>query len=156
LDRASTYDSLSLRWVKEDVRVQFGYDKKDVPPTTFAVEVMLPVVSFRLAGSSTSHVATVRCENVAWNYKKLPDLVARQMVTCDVEISAADHVNSQLLSSRHRNSTSEREMSDLTYTSATQPSGDNSKEIHFFELRVDVLYAALPIFRNLNSFLRGK
>lgn len=129
--------------------MQFGYDKKDVPPTTFAVEVLLPVVCFRFAKSNTSYVATVRCEDVAWNYKKLPDLVTRQKVTCDLQITEAGDLLSRLLSSRHRKSNSERSLSDLTYTSTTQPNGDNSKAVQLFELRVDVLYAA---WRELGGF----
>lgn len=84
----------------------------------------------------------MRCEDVTWNYRKLPDLVTRQKITCDLEISDAGHLNSRLLSSRHRKSTSEGMVSDLTYTSTTQPNGDNAKAVQLFELRVDVLYAA--------------
>jgi hypothetical protein len=123
-----------------------------VAPTTFDAEVTLPFVSFRFDGTRASSVATFYCEDVVWSYRKLPDLISRQKVTCDVEIIDSTESNTRLLSSRHRKSLSDRILSDLSYTSTTRPNGDNVRALHLTDACVNVVYSS---WRDFASFFSG-
>jgi len=144
---------LVLERYKQDIIVHFGYDKKDVTPTTFDVTLTLPVICFMFLRGE-SEIANVRCENIAWNFKKLPDLISRQTVTSDVEIVDCSYEACDLLLSSHRLEPRSNEdfLSDLKYTSTTHPSGDNIKTLDIVDARIHLVYSA---WKRFSSFFKG-
>lgn len=133
---------LVLERYKQDIMVHFGYDKKDVTPTTYEVNAVIPVVSFSFLRDKTTD-ATVRCANVRWSYRKAGDLVSRQQVACDVEVLDDSSGSVEvLLSSFYTNDPDRLIVPDLTYTSTTQTSGDNSKNLSISSCRINLVYSS--------------
>lgn len=142
---------LVLKRYKEDIMVYFGYDKKDVAPTTFDVEVTLPALRFRIVLGGND-VAVVCCQAVSWKYKKSRDLISRQEFTSDVEIADANSPRVLLLSSQHRKSLTESLLSDLTYTSTTLACGDTTRTIQIVDSQIEFVY---PSWNKLSRFFTG-
>lgn len=136
---------------KQDIMVHFGYDKKDVTPTTFDVSVSLPGVRFKLLDKSDT-VADVRCTDVLWTYKKLADLVSHQKVTCAVDIVDSMDSGQILLSACGSKAAGQTGAHHLTYTSVSQPSGDSTKGLEFSDSRIHLIY---PAWRRFGSFFSG-
>jgi hypothetical protein len=147
---------LVLEQYKETIMVNFGYDKKDVTPTTFHVTVRLPLLCFSFRKDERCELAAVRCVDIEWDYKKLLDLVSRQEVTCDVEIVGP--LNGRLvemLSSRRKHepgNADSRIIPGLSYSSTTQPSGDNMKTLEIVDGCIHMVY---QVWRHFAKFFQG-
>lgn len=129
---------LVLNRYKQDIMVHFGYDKKDVTPTTFDVTLKFPFVFFTLRGEHG--MSNLQCAGITWRYLKTTDLVSRQIVTCDVEIRDVERDGDMILmSSNLRELSEEHDVPDLTYTSTTQPNSDNLKTLDVLDPQILLL-----------------
>lgn len=86
-DALQNLPPLVLERYKEDIMVHFGYDKKDVTPTTFDVSLTLPGVAISLLHSDRSETALIQCHDFTWKYWKYSDLISRQHIVCQVDIA---------------------------------------------------------------------
>jgi hypothetical protein len=126
---------------KKDVLVEFPYDKKDVTPTTFEVDVTVPLICFKLEKDGVTRIVDVQCEGVSWSYIKLSDLVCRMVISCNVEIydnSTGQRVPLIVSENRLLPGAEER---NLVYTSTRQPSGSTTKSLVIHDARIHVLYS---------------
>ena len=126
-----------------EVLVHFGYDKKDVTPTTYSVVVDVPVISFQLGESGS--VACIDCRRVRWSYMKDRDLVSCQHVSCDVSVRGgrSDDVARQtlLLSPRNGHDADLKGSSgSLLYSSTTRPCGSNEKTLALSSMTMSLIY----------------
>ena len=145
-----------LKRYEEKIMVPFGYDKKDVTPTTFDMAVRLPLLCFSFLQDERSELAVVRCVDISWNYKKLLDFVTRQEISCDVEVvGSLNGKRAEMLSSRrihaHENA-GPRVIPGLRYTTTTKPSGDNEKMLEITDGSIHVVY---PAWKRLSRFFQG-
>ena len=135
---------------KKEIMVHFGYDKKDTAPTTYDISLKVPSIKFFMLGSTGSHENTVMeadCTMVEWQMRKLGDRISRQRVTCDVALTKPTErdgntsVNSiDLL--LPMNDASSDQTRELSYTSITQPSGDNVKMLSIVDACIFAVYPA--------------
>jgi hypothetical protein len=146
---------LVLDRYKEDIMVHFGYDKKDVTPSTFDVTVGLPSLLFSLRWHEQSGIADVRCVDVVWKYLKLADLVSRQRVTCEAYIIGQDgSVQTEMLSAQDVVGLDLEPMitPSLMYTSTTSPNGDNVKSLEIDDACIHVEYRP---WRRLSNYFQS-
>jgi hypothetical protein len=148
---------LVLEQYKETIMVNFGYDKKDVTPTTFHVTVRLPLLCFSVRKDERCELAAVRCVDIRWDYKKMLDLVSQQQVACDVEIVGPLHGRQvEMLSSRRvmqeSGNTDGHIIPGLSFSSTTQTSGDNSKTLEIVDGCIHVVY---PVWRHFAKFFQA-
>lgn len=144
-----------LQSYKQHIKVHFGYDKKDVTPTTYEMKVTVPEIKFSLQSASSEGVADVRCDDITWHYKKMSDLVSRQQISCNVDICGiGSNGASALLTKDVRDDSRDqlRENKDLVYTTMAFPSGDTSKSLVVTGCRIRLVYS---VWARLLSFFKG-
>jgi hypothetical protein len=166
LDEWDALQSLSPDDVKKHIQsimVHFGYDKKDVAPTTYNLTVAIPSVSFSLiegARYCSKPLAVARCLDLVWQMEKESDLVVKQRATCDVELGTPSATGFEKMLSLSKYDTDnlgeDGELSDqdsgvpeLTYTSTTRPSGDNTKTLEIVDA---CIYMVVPAWRRFAGF----
>ena len=163
-----------LEAYKKEIMVHFGYDKKDTAPTTYAISVKVPSINFFCLGSSSAPEKVILhadCTSVEWQMRKLPDRISRQYVTCDITLTKpagsgeSKGVNAvELLlpvndsTETYGNLRGQRTDSaadadsitrELSYTSTTQPSGDNVKILEIVDA---CIFAVYPAWNNIKQF----
>lgn len=164
LQALSTSDYLAYA---ESVLVHFGYDKKDVTPTTYDLRINFPslIVDF-IAGDDDSKaeiVAVSRCTSLSWSLRKDSDLVVKQTAVFDVDlvVPSMSGVEKKLLSTwtyvdsdtmPSGNARSEDRAPELSYTSTTLPSGDNVKTLSILDASI---YANISEWRHFSNFFSG-
>eukprot|EP00977_Amphora_coffeiformis_P011239 scaffold2704_cov159-Amphora_coffeaeformis.AAC.9 len=110
--------------------VVFGYDKKDVTPSTFDVTLSIPLLLFGLRESGEGQIAVAQCKDVVWGYKKCSDLISRQHVSLDINLVGSDGDSERMMLSSHdiwSSGGDDVPLPNLVYTSTTTPAGDNNK-----------------------------
>ena len=152
--------------LNKKIMVKFGYDKKDVAPTTYDFTVSIPSVSFSLVESTEeagNPLAIARCLDLVWQLRKESDLVVKQKATCDVDLGTPDPTSGfeKMLSlSKYDNDISsekddltdlEAGVPELTYTSTTRPSGDNTKTLEILEA---CIYMVVPAWKRFVEFFQ--
>jgi hypothetical protein len=170
LDEWEALQTLSPREVelyKKNIMVHFGYDIKDVTPTTYDFSIFLPSVSFSFIDDDKEDenpLAIARCHDFVYQLKKLSDLVSRQRATCDIELIAPNGSleHEKLLSVSKYDSdifpenedSQEQDIAtpELTYTSTTKPTGDNVKTL---EIAGACIYTVVPSWKRFMSFFRA-
>jgi hypothetical protein len=146
---------------KKEIMVHFGYDKKDTEPTTYDISLMVPSIKFFMIDSAASRENTIMeadCTMVEWQMRKLRDRISRQRVTCDIALAKPrgrdrnTAVNSidLLLPMNDAPSDQTRE---LSYTSTTQPSGDNVKMLSIVNACIFAVYPAWVTVKDFFSNL---
>jgi len=146
--------SNTLQRYLESILVHFGYDKKDSTPSTFDVEVRMPLIAFSLKHENREEIAVIRCSDFCWQYKKSTDRVSRQRVACDIGIASSSNGKAILSSSRQQSpfETSRNGVPALTYTTTTEPSGNNKKTLEIADAIVLVIY---PAWKDLSAFFQS-
>ncbi len=163
-----------LETFKKEFMVHFGYDKKDTAPTTYAISVKVPSIKFYCLGSSSTLAEVImdaNCTSVEWQMRKASDRISRQRVTCDIaltkpaggdasrEANAVDlllpvndstetygNMRRQKMDSAAQAATVTRE---LSYTSTTQPSGDNVRTLEIVDA---CIFAVYPAWNSIKQF----
>lgn len=137
--------------------VAFGYDKKDVTPSTFDVAVTIPLLQFDLRECKHGLTGVAQCKDVVWKYQKFADLVSRQHVACEISLVGKDGDEEKLMLSSHDNLFSTRDENALrprlVYKSITTPSGDIEKELVIGNGCIHVGYRPWRRFANFFSQL---
>ena len=127
----------------ESILVHFGYDKKDVTPTTYDLKVTIPSVRVEFIDCdkpSSLPIAVARCIDLVWSLRKGFDLVVQQKASFDINLDAPSSFLSagKLLSAwkydqdilmEDAESDSNDHIPELSYTSTTMPTGDNTKTL---------------------------
>ena len=138
---------------KNSVKVHFGYDKKDVAPTTYKVELSCPLFSISLMSKNESAVALMSCSNLVCEMKKDSDGISRQKVSCNVDLSCPknDKEHDVLLSSAQVDNIRDlnKRLPQLKYTSISKPSGDNIKTL---DIKNGCIYMVYPAWKKLSEF----
>ena len=147
------------------ILVHFGYDKKDVTPTTYDLKICIPSLSVDFItgddDSTADTVAVARCTNLSWILRKDSDLVVNQRATFDVDLFTpiADGISDKLLSSWKYDRNPTAQTSDvedvtphLTYTSTTMPDGENVKTL---EIVNATIYSNISRWRCFAGFFSG-
>ena len=170
LDEWEVLSSLSpqdINSFKEKIMVHFGYDNKDVAPTTFNICLDIPSIDFVLMNedtdepSSESTLAIIRCIGLNWQLTKVTDRVSRQRAAFDAEIVAPGHslgfekvlsLNKYDSDQPGNDPSANRFSPELVYTSTTRPTGENVKTL---EITGATIYAAISAWKNFVGFFRG-
>ena len=143
-----------LEAYKASVMVHFGYDKKDVAPTTYQVRLGIPLVQVILEAENT--VGIIRCSNFSWGMRKLGDRVSCQTVTCDIDLVHPNGNQTETLlsfnQSTRRKGSDKVMLPELTYSSTSKPSGDNVKTLHIVNSCIYLIY---PAWKAMVSFFSG-
>ncbi len=147
----------------ESILVHYGYDNKDVTPTTYDLKVTIPCVRvefIEFEKDVTAPVSVARCIDLIWSLRKDSDLVIKQKATFDINLSAPSSSSSsgKLLSSwkydqdilmEDAESDSNEDIPELTFTSTTLPNGDNTKTLEIVDA---CIYADFRAWRGLSGF----
>ena len=126
---------------KNDTMVHFGYDKKDVTPTTFDVHLFLPCISVSLVTSNHQEIALVHCFELKWHYWKHSDLVSRQKINCQINLQRKEsEVYAAMLSGQNLGIDSDQEFKrpSVEYRSSSRPTG-------FIERVLEIEHASIHI-----------
>jgi hypothetical protein len=149
------------------ILVHFGYDKKDVTPTTYDLKISIPSLSvdFIVGDDDTTvdTVAVARCINLSWILRKDSDLVVKQRAAFDVNLFAPSSTgkSDKLLSSWKYDQASSTESGtfnvddetpELTYTSTTLPDGENVKTLEIVDASI---YSSISQWRRFAGFFSG-
>ncbi|GKY92046.1 hypothetical protein MPSEU_000176100 [Mayamaea pseudoterrestris] len=154
--RALQHLPLELReQYKASIMVHFGYDKKDVTPTTYELNVDVPSLSFGFRQGVA--IADVRCEDISWTMWKAMDLVNRQRVECNVEILSVEKEGRVplLMSSSLDRSPCPTATKDLVYESESDPFAENSKCLTIAYSRIYLIYSSWSRFSGFFKGLSG-
>ncbi|KAL7566351.1 hypothetical protein ACA910_013669 [Epithemia clementina (nom. ined.)] len=143
-DALQNLPPLVLERYKEDIMVHFGYDKKDVTPTTFDVSLTLPGLTVSLLQADRSEAALIQCFDLSWDYWKHSDLISRQHIVCGLDMCRrvkGDIVSLLTGQDGHSNGeTSNARRPSLTYKSMSHPSGDIERSLDVGKALIDVGY----------------
>jgi hypothetical protein len=152
---------------QERIIVHFGYDNKDVAPSTYDLTVAVPSLSFSLIEEdrdAENTLAVARCIDLVWQLRKLSDRVTRQKATCVVDLETPNPVSgfdkmlslskydSEQLSASEGTEDSDEGAPLLVYTSTTRPSGDNIKTL---DIVGACIYMVVPVWRRFSSFFQA-
>ena len=146
----------TIRAFERDVFVKFGYDQKDVTPSTFDVTVYLPLLLFALRDSEKGQIAVAQCKGLVWKYRKFSDLVSRQVVKCDINLIGREGDAERMMLSSHDLWSLGDETTrspHLTYQSSTTPKGDNAKRLVIEDSCIHVGYKPWKYFASFFSKL---
>jgi hypothetical protein len=145
--------------------VHYGYDKKDVTPSTYHMAIYVPSLKFNLIGgerTSCSPVAIARCFDLKFDMEKGSDLLVKQTVVCDIDLVTPVGVESQyekLLSMskyaadfEEEDTTGTMDKPGLTYTSSCLPDNNIVKTL---EIRDACIYMIVPKWRRFASFFQS-
>lgn len=157
-----------LESYKKEIMVHFGYDKKDSAPTTYAISVKVPSIRFVLLGprAAPDTVMEANCSLVEWQMRRLLNRIGQQQVTCDIALtrpgghdgSGEANVVDLLIPVEDSGSyvpASRQGLGvdalprELTYTSTSQPSGDNVRTL---EIVNACIFAVYPAWMNVKRF----
>ena len=161
LDEWYALDSLSanaLQRYNDSILVHFGYDKKDSTPSTFDVEVRVPVMAFSLKQENRQEIAVIRCSNVCWQYRKSTDQISRQRVACDIGIVCSNSGTAILSSSssqqqqQQASGKTETAIPALSYSSTTERTGNNTKTLEIADASFLVIY---PAWKSVSAFFQS-
>jgi hypothetical protein len=126
---------------REQIMVHFGYDKKDVTPSTFKVIVILPSVRclFVTENGKEQTVAQAWCSRFSWSLVKLPDCISRQKITCDIDLidPCGDGEPVRMIAPAK---SQVGDSYELTYNSVSRLSGDNTKSLQISDACIYLVY----------------
>jgi hypothetical protein len=155
----------ALEEYMQKIVVHYGYDKKDVAPSTYQLSVSIASLKFSVIDgqkSSSPPLATARCFDLSFDMKKDADLIVKQNLSCDIDLIAPQHNSphfDKLLSmSKHDHGVNtldnlqSEEKPGLTYSSVTHPSKDS---VRFVEIVDASIYMIIPKWRRLISFFQS-
>ena len=156
-DELQNLPPLVLERYKEDIMVDFGYDKKDVTPTTFDVSLTLPCLKVSLLQADRSEAALIHCFDLAWKYWKHSDLISRQLVVCQVDISRREKENSVwlltgqdvMLNGDH----CDEMRPSLTYKSIFRPSAGIERSVGIGQALIHIGYPSWNMVSDFFSYL---
>ena len=144
---------------KNKMMVNFGYDKKDGPPTTFHFKVDITSVILHFCLDENNHVADVEGSNMRWSLKKVKDRISRQSLTFNsIRLSQTSGKEAwagyqSLLFPLKRNVGSEvEEKPQLVYKSTSRPCGDNVK---LLVVNHACIYFIFPAWMFVKSFFQN-
>eukprot|EP00536_Pseudo-nitzschia_multiseries_P004057 jgi/Psemu1/323294/estExt_fgenesh1_pg.C_650034 len=144
--------------------VHFGYDKKNVAPTTYDVGLFIP--SFRASflendAPTSLPLAVARCFDLKWQMRKESDLIVKQRVTCGIDLVRPMREKSgfetlMTISKDNIDFDGERERDDdscvqpdFIYSSTSVPNGDNVRTIEIFD---PCIYLIVPAWTRFVAF----
>jgi hypothetical protein len=154
----------ALNDLMENIIVHYGYDKKDVAPSTYDMNMTIPSLKFNLIEAdkiSSSPIAIARCFDLTWQMRKDSDLVVKQKVTCDIDL-VTPNANSdvgKLLSISKYDKDFDKDKDDqdcflpgLTYSSQTMPNRDNVKKIEIVDACIHLI---VPAWARFTAFFQS-
>ena len=160
-----TLSSDVLKNLMEKYIVHFGYDQKDVAPSTYDVRLSVPSFRARFLESDneiSTPIAIARCFDFQWQMRKESDLIVKQKVTCGIDLvrPTKDTISFETLmtiSKENRDFDGEEEdkdeaQPDFIYTSTSFPGGDNVKTIHMVD---PCIYLIVPAWSRFTAFFNS-
>lgn len=144
---------------KDKIMVNFGYDKKDGPPTTYHFNVDISSIVFHFCLDEHNHVADVKGTNMNWSLKKMKDGLRCQTLTfnsiCLTQTSEKEAWDgfTDLLFPLNGNKKGEAEENpQLVFRSTSRPCGDNVK---LLVVRQACIYFIYPAWMFVKSFFQN-
>jgi hypothetical protein len=147
-----------------DIIVHFGYDKKDVAPTTYDLTVSVRSLTFGLLvddSESSPAVAIARCFDLQWRMQKGSELVVKQKVVCDIDLVVPknDSTYDKLMSISKYDTEFEQEQDfieldkpGMAFSSTRMKNGDNVKKL---EIIGATIYMIVPAWKRLGGFFEA-
>lgn len=144
---------LALTGFNRSVLVHFAYDKKDGTPTTFEVEINTPGIKMIISDDTSREIATVRASSICWSYRKMPDSITRQRMSCSLTIfGMVAGYETPMLSARLHKAEPEEELASLIYSSTSFPGGNNEKVLQIAKPCIFLRYRE---WREFGAFFQG-
>ena len=155
----------ALRKFMEKIIVHYGYDQKNVAPSTY--DVRLSVSSFRVSflesdSKNSVPIAIARCFDFTWQMRKESDLIVKQKLTCGIDLVRPTKDTSTFetlmtISKDNSDFDGEEENKDLAqldfiYASTSFPNGDNVKTIQMFD---PCIYLVVPAWTRFTAFFQS-
>jgi len=155
LDEWAALQNLSatqLDKYRESVMVHFGYDKKDVTPSTYQIKLEMPLLTVNLE-SDNCYVGVASCSKFKWEMVKLRDRISCQTITCYINLKQSRANNETLtLISLNRTLGQADLQAELKYTSTSKTSADNVKTLDISNASIYLVY---PAWMALMGFFSG-
>jgi hypothetical protein len=149
----------------QNIIVHYGYDQKNVAPTTYDVRLSVSSLRARFLESDDEDsipLAIARCFNLKWQMRKESDLIVKQNVTCGIDLVRPTRENSGFetlmkISEDNSDFDGEEENKDrarpgFIYSSTSFPNGDNVKTIHMFD---PCIYMVVPAWTRFVAFFQS-
>ena len=153
--------------------VHYGYDQKNVAPSTYSVKLMITTFKARfletdnqdstpIDNQDSTPIAIARCFDLRWHMRKESDLIMKQTVTCGIDLvrplrEITGFETLMTISKDNSDFDGEGENKDrarpnFTYSSTSFPDGDNVKTIHIFD---PCIYLIIPAWSRFTSFFQS-
>jgi hypothetical protein len=161
MDEWRMLQTLSQNTLDEFVKniiVHYGYDQKNVAPSTYDVRLSVSSLRARFLESDNEDsvpLAIARCFNLKWQMRKESDLIVKQKVTCGIDLvrPARDNSGFETLMTISKDiSDFDGEEPDFIYSSTSFPNGDNVKTIHMFD---PCIYMVVPAWSQFVAFFQS-
>jgi hypothetical protein len=168
MDEWSVLQNMSPNTLDEFMQkiiVHYGYDKKNVAPTTYDVKLSIPSLGFSLMEDDSQNslpIAIARCLDLKWQMRKESDLIVTQSVTCGIDLVRPTREKSgfeTLMTISKNDSDLHGEIDDqdhsqpgFIYSSKSTPTGDNVKTVEIFDPRI---YLIVPAWSRFAAFFQS-
>jgi hypothetical protein len=149
----------------EKIIVHYGYDQKNVAPTTYDVKLSISSLKVRFLEADNEEslpLAIARCFDLKWQMRKVSDLIVKQNVTCGIDLvrptkEKSDFETLMTISKDNSDFDGEEEDKDLArpdfiYSSTSFPNGDNVKTIQIFD---PCIYLIVPAWSRFAAFFQS-
>ncbi len=160
-----TLSPQALEELMEKITVHYGYDQKNVAPTTYDVRLSVPLFKVRFLESDNQKsepLAIARCFDFKWQMRKESDLIVKQKLTCGIDLvrpsqETASFETLMTISKDNSDFDGEKENKDrarpdFIYSSTSFPDGDNVKTVHIFD---PCIYVVVPAWRRFTAFFQS-
>jgi len=156
-----------MHWMNlcKKIIVHYGYDKKNVAPTTYDVKLFIPSLEFSLMetdGQDSLPLAIARCLDLKWQMRKESDLIVTQSVTCGIDLvrHTREKCNIETLMTISKDNNNlqgeihdaDHNQSGFIYTSKSTPNGDNVKTL---EISDPCIYLIVPAWSRFAAFFQS-
>ena len=136
--------------------VNYPYDFKDYPPTTYYIRFEIENILFHLYDVETG-ICDIKCGNLKWNINKLSDQIVNQDLMChSIKITGAkkdkkyDIFPDLLLRFKQNGSNSLSSQTMIVYKSGSKPNGDHFKTVEVSDACIFLVY---PAWIGIKKFL---
>ena len=170
MDEWVALQSLSRKALNEFMKriiVHYGYDTKNVAPSTYDVKLSIPSLKFSLIEANKQDSlpsAIARCFNLKWQMRKGSDLILTQSVTCGIDLvrplkDKSDFETLMILSNDDNSTFLHGDFCDkyndhpgFVYSSKCNSNGDNVKTIDILDPSI---YLIVPAWKRVTAFFQS-
>ena len=134
--------------------VNFGYDKKDLPSTTYSFTIVSDSIEIVFSKQDSSNIMILDCSFLQWNLSKNLDRFVKQLVSfrrmfITKDVNSEDRSLHAILRPSVENPLETSSLSQLTYSSHTRPDGYNAR---YLNIRETSIFLFLPTWLSARQF----